>query len=270
GGYGGRGGSGMGGPGGGGVKKAAVPGQDPRGGGGAREADPAQMPSWQSSHSSVIESATEKSRPIVIYFAGEKDNEFTVYGEGLRELSMKSAVFIKFEYNPDREDAPDEDEATSIVPTNPLLSRNPAKAYDVRIKAEGTLVVCDWYGNKHYDTKASSKVKAITALVEKVADQVEKDEKSLRKNFEKAQAAVKKEDRKNAIKSLLKNFKDGKVGLAAQEESITLYHKIMDTARDDMADLSEAKDVEGLKKLAGDLKKTDVEDEIKAAIKDLG
>ena len=66
---------------------------------------------------------------------------------------------------------------------------------------------------------------------------------------------------------LLKNFKDGQVGLEAQEESITLYHEIMDAAREELASLISDGDTDGLKKLAADMKKTDLEGEIKSAIK---
>ncbi|MDC1141971.1 hypothetical protein OAU50_02680 [Planctomycetota bacterium] len=201
----------------------------------------------------------------MIYFAGEKENELTVYSEELRELSENEAIFIKFDYNGDREDDPFAEE--SVVPTSPLLSDNPARDYGVPTGSAGTILVCDWYGNKYFQLKSKSKASAILAMVGKVSDKVEKEEKSLRKNLEKAQASMEKDDRKNAIKSLLKNFKDGQVGLDAQQETITLYHEIMDAAREELSELATSGDVDALKKLAGDMKKTDLEGDIKSAIK---
>ncbi|MCF6228994.1 MAG: hypothetical protein L3J82_10150, partial [Planctomycetes bacterium] len=148
-----------------------------------------------------------------------------------------------------------------------LLSDTPARAYGVPAAGNGTILVCDWHGNKYFQLKSNAKADAIKAMLGKVQKKVEKEESSLRKTLDKAQAAMDKDDRKNAIKSLLKNFKDGQVGLEAQEESITLYHEIMDAAREELASLTSAGDTEGLKKLAADMKKTDLAGEIKSAIK---
>lgn len=104
-------------------------------------------------------------------------------------------------------------------------------------------------------------------MIGKISDKVEKEEKSLRRNLDKARIALEKDSRKNAIKSLLKNFKEGQVGLDAQEESVTLYHEIMDAAREELETLNADGDKDGLKALAADMKKTDLEGEIKDAIK---
>ncbi|MDC1141959.1 hypothetical protein OAU50_02610 [Planctomycetota bacterium] len=235
------------------------------GGGRARVADPTKLPTWEKPTSTSLETAASEERPILIYFAGEKENDFTVYGEDLKALSDKECLFVKIAYNADREADPYADE--SSVPVCKLLSDNPAREYNIKAGSKGQLVLCDWFGNEQFRIGTTTKAEAIKSMIGKIGDRVEKEEKDLRKNLDKAKASMEKEDRKNAIKSLLKNFKDGIVGLKAQQESIELYHEIMDAARDEMQDFVEKGDTAGLKKLATEMKKSDVETEIKDAIK---
>lgn len=223
------------------------------------------MPTWEKPTLSTIESAASEERPILIYFAGEKENDFTVYGEEIKELSQNECVFIKVAYDPDREADPFADE--SAVPVSKLLGDNPAREYKVKADGKGIMILCDWFGNEQYRLSIKTKAPMLKGMISKIEDRVEKEEKSLRKNLDKAKVSMEKEDRKNAIKALLKNFKDGVVGLDAQDESIELYHEIMDAARDEMAELVADGDTAGLKKLASEMKKTDVEAEIKDAVK---
>ena len=100
----------------------------------------------------------------------------------------------------------------------------------------------------------------------KVSDLVEDANKKLQKNLDKAQAASDKEDTKNAVKELLKNFKEDVVGLDAQEGSIRLYHEIMDNLRDQKDELLKKGDVDGLKELGKIVKKTELEKEVDEAM----
>jgi hypothetical protein len=213
-----------------------------------READPAKMPSWQNATSDTLESAALEERPLVIYFPGEKDTDFTIYGDEFSELSKTDAVFVKIPYTADREVSPWDEE--SVVPTSKLLSANPSLAYDIKV-GEPTVLVCDWFGNKYFETNEKVKADKLQVMIEKVADEVEDVNNKLQKYLEKAQAEHKDGDIKGALKNLLKNFDDGEgpVGLPAQEESIRLYHEIMDNCRTRMEELRDKGDIDGLKDL---------------------
>src|SRR5690606_27290681 len=212
---------------------------------------------------SSIESAAAEKRPIVLYFADEADSDFTMYGEDLAELSKTDAMFVKVPYTADREKSPWAE--TSVVPTSKLLSDNPAREYNVAV-GKAAVLVCDWFGNEYFRTDEKVKADKLKLMIAKVSDQVEDANKKLQKNLEKAQQAMEKQDSKNAIKALLKNFDEGVVGLDAQEASVRLYHEIMDDIREQKDVLVEKGDVDGLKELAKLVKKTDLEKEVDEAI----
>lgn len=199
----------------------------------------------------------------MLYFADEADSDFTMYGEDLAELSKTDAMFVKVPYTADREKSPWAE--TSVVPTSKLLSDNPAREYNVAV-GKAAVVVCDWFGNEYFRTDEKVKADKLKLMIAKVSDQVEDANKKLQKNLEKAQQAMEKQDSKNAIKALLKNFDEGVVGLDAQEASVRLYHEIMDDIREQKDVLVEKGDVEGLKELAKLVKKTDLEKEVDEAI----
>lgn len=185
----------------------------------------------------------------------------------MKELSEGDCLFIKIAYNADREADPYSED--SKVPLCKLLSDNPARDYNIKAGSKGQLILCDWFGNEQFRLGVKTKASVLKSMIGKISDKVEKEEKSLRKNLDKAKTAMKKEDRKAAIKELLKNFKGGIVGISAQAESIELYHEIMDGARNEMEELAAAGDKDGLKKLASEMKKSDVEGEIKDLIKEV-
>jgi hypothetical protein len=216
----------------------------------------------------VIESAAVEERPLVIYFPDENDSDFELYGEDFAEISQMDAVFVKIPYTEDREESPWAEE--SDVPTSRLLSENPSREYDVKV-GEPTVLVCDWHGNEYFRTDEKVKADALKRMIEKVADEVEDANDKLQKYYDKAKAEYDEGDTGKALKYLLKNFDDGEgpLGLPAQEESIRLYHEIMDNARAKMEELVEAGDVDGLKDLEKEVKKTPLEDEIEDAVSEL-
>ncbi|MCB9894817.1 MAG: hypothetical protein H6839_10225 [Planctomycetes bacterium] len=248
-------------------KLKRAPAQQPNGGGRAPvAADPKGVPSWQTVSTEAIESAAAEERPIIVYFPSENANDSEFYGEELAELSKADALFIKMPYTADREASPWAEE--SVVPTSKLLSDNPARDFNVA-GGKATVLVCDWYGNECFRTDVKIKADKLSAMIGKVKEQVDDANEKLQKNLDKAQEYVDASDRKNAIKYLLKNFKDGLVGLSAQEDTIRLYHQVMDDARAEVAKLTEAKDSEALKALAKEFKKTDVEKDIDEALSKL-
>ncbi|MBX3461062.1 MAG: hypothetical protein KF696_14035 [Planctomycetes bacterium] len=167
-------------------------------------------------------------------------------------------------YTADREKSPWA--VDSAVPASKLLSDNPARDYGVRV-GQSTILVTDSWGNEHNRMTSAPNHKSLQAMVDKVKDKTEKDNTKLQKTYDKAKAAHESGDRKLALSEITKNFKTGLVGLAAQEETIRLYHTIMDEARAQVKELADKKDVEGLKSMLKDLRKTDVEKEINEAIK---
>lgn len=238
----------------------------PTGGGAARgpiAVDPEGVPSWQRPSTDVVESAATDQRPIIIYFPSENASDSEFYGKEIAELSKTNAMFIKMPYNADREASPYV--IASAVPSSKLLSDNPARDYNVAV-GKATVVVCDWFGNEFFRTEPSVKADKLSTMVKDVKNKVEDVDSKLQKNLDKAQAFVHASDRKNAIKLLLKNFSEGVVGMNAQENSIRLYHEVMDSVRAEIVELEEKRDVAGLKALAKEVKKTDTEKDVEAAL----
>lgn len=203
----------------------------------------------------------------MIYFATESASDFEFYGKELAEISKDKAVFIRIDFTEDREESPWAEE--SVVPTSKLLSDNPSREYDVQV-GKLTVIITDSYGNEYYRVTKVPSDRQLMGYIEKVKDQVEDANDKLQKNLDKAREYLNdKKDRKNALKYLLKNFKDGMVGLDAQEESIRMYHEILDAARSELAELKEKKDVDGLKALGKDVDKTDMEEEVDEALDEI-
>jgi hypothetical protein len=199
----------------------------------------------------------------VIYFEAENATDADFSGTELAELSKTDAVFVKISFTEDREESPWAEK--SVVPTSKLLSDNPSREYDVPV-GKATVIVADSYGNEYYRLNGTPKADQLKASVAKVKDQSEKAAEKLQKNLDKAKDYMDKEDRKNAVKYLLKNFDEGLVGLDAQEETIRMYHEILDAARSELATLVEKKDANAIKSLAKEFKKTDMETEIDEAL----
>ncbi len=105
-------------------------------------------------------------------------------------------------------------------------------------------------------------------MIGQVPKLAEKANEKLERYFEKAEEEYKDGDVKRALRYLSKNFDDGSgpVGLPAQEESIRLYHEIMDDCRSKLEKFEEARDIDGLKELKKELRRTSLEDEIDEAI----
>ncbi|MCB9932829.1 MAG: hypothetical protein H6841_05325 [Planctomycetes bacterium] len=246
-------------------KKVGRVGQ-PANGGAARvpaAVDPKGVPAWQKPSSDTIESASTDERPIIVYFPSEDASDGEFYGEELAKLSQADALFVKIPYSADREASPWTEK--SVVPTSRLLSDNPSREYDIPV-GKATVLVCDWFGNEYFRTEPKIKAEKLSSMIGKVKEQVKDNNSKLQKNLDKAKQYVDANDRKAAVKALLKNFKEGLVGMDAQENSIRLYHEIMDAARAELSKLSENADAEGMKAMAKDLKNTDVEKEIDEAI----
>ncbi|MBE7492806.1 MAG: hypothetical protein HS108_13775 [Planctomycetes bacterium] len=227
--------------------------------------DPTKVPSWAQPTKQTLENAALEKRPIVLFFQGEgaEYGDFYVYGDDYAALARDNAVFMRIPYNENRDKPPASD---SPIPVSKLLSDNPARDYGVPV-GKPLFVVADWYGNSYFRSDRKPSAAELKQMIEKVPAKVEDSNKKLAKTYESAKAAWDKSDRTNALKALLKNFKEDVVGLEAQENSIRLYHEIMDATRNRMKELHEKGDVEGLKGLAKEVKGTEVAKEVDAVIK---
>lgn len=204
----------------------------------------------------------------MIWFPKEGETDAAFADKDLADISKSDAVFIKIPFTEDREESPWAEK--TVVPTSRLLSDNPSRDYDVPV-GRTTILVTDSYGNEYFRLSSTPKADRLRMYLKRVQDQAESANDKLEKYLEKAREELEDGDRRKALRYLLRNFDDGDgpVGLEAQEESIRLYHSIMDNVRDEMKELIENGDVDGLKALEKEVKKTDLEDEIKTAIKEL-
>lgn len=202
----------------------------------------------------------------MIYFPSEGANDAEFYGEALAQLSESAAVFIRIPFTSDREKSPWAEE--TAVPISKLLSDNPSRDYKVTV-GKATVIITDSWGNEYYRPTTLPTADQIRGQLRKVKESVAKDNDKLQKTFEKAKAAHEASNRKEALKQILINFRSGTVGLPAQEETIRLYHQIMDSVRTEIGELKAAGNKAGLQALAKDMKKTDVEKELNEAIKEI-
>lgn len=205
---------------------------------------------------------------MLIFFAGEEamyTNAGYLYGEEFKKLAEESAVFVRVPYEADRTPAPFAEE--SPVPQQKLAGDNPSRDYD--IKTYPTFIVADCYGNEHFRLTSKPKVDDLEKYFGKVPEKSNEANEKLAKNLDKARESWEGKDAKNAIKSILKNFKEDVIGLENQEESIRLYHEILDEARAELAELAAdgskdaAKKIKAMKSIYA---KTELEVEIEEAL----
>ncbi len=221
------------------------------------------LPAFEMPSTAALERAAADKKPLVVYFPGEKDDGSALAHPDIVFLSKNGAVFIRIPYNADREKAPWDVE--SVVPVSKLLSDNPSREYGIKVGRE-TVLVTDSWGNDFFRFEKAPTADELRSSIKKVAEKSEAANKKLQKNYEAARAAWDKKDRVNALKAVLKNFKEGVVGVEAQQNSISLYHEIMDSARASISELAGKGDKEGLKGLAKELKGTDAAKDAESAL----
>lgn len=227
--------------------------------------NPEEIPGWQSPSTKALESAAQAKLPLVIYFPGEGDTDASWYGKDLVELAKNNAVFIRVPLNMDREKPVYEKD--SPIPTSKLLSENPSREYGVPAGKPLVLVTDSW-GNEYFRLTKPPAATELKAFITKVGDKVESAGKKLQKNLDAAKAAMDKGDKANALKAVLKNFKEDVVGMTQQEETIRLYHSLMDGVRAEAAELAGkgAESEKALKALKTTYKGTDAVKDIDAAL----
>ncbi|MBX3473689.1 MAG: hypothetical protein KF754_04840 [Planctomycetes bacterium] len=197
--------------------------------------NPADIPGWQTPSSKALETAAAQNLPLVIYFPGESDGDASWMGRELAEMAKKDAIFIRIPYNADREKSVFDE---SLIPTSKLLSDNPSRDYKVPV-GKATVLVADSWGNEYFRFATPPKHPDLKGAVDKVSDKVDGTNKKLQKTYDSAKAAWEKKDATATLAAIRKNFKEGVVGVAPQEETIRLYHELMDSVRSDVKGLAE-------------------------------
>ncbi len=202
----------------------------------------------------------------MIWFQSEDQPDAAFAGLEIAEISRTKAVFIKIPCNTDREPSPWAEE--SRVPTNKLLSENPSRDYGIPV-GRSTVVIADSWGNEYFRSSSTPSHRTLESYIAKVTEGVKRTNEKLQKTLDRAREAHDKQDRKAALRHIFTNFKYDIYGLPAQEATVALYRELMDDAREEINKLVEKKDADSLKALARELKRTDVEKEIDAALEKL-
>lgn len=228
-------------------------------------AQPANPIAWEKPSSTALENAQNGDKPIVVFFPGEaadQNSDAYMSDPAVKALVNDKAVFVKVPYTSDREKAP---EGASPIPTCKLTSENPTRDYGVR--AYPTFIVTDKFGNECFRIESKKPTaKDLEAFFEKVSSKMEDASKKLQKNLDAANKAWTAKDRKNALASVMRSFKEGLVGLEPVEPTVRLYNELLEDARGEIKRLAEANDHKGLKALKAQLKGTEAEKEVDEAL----
>lgn len=171
---------------------------------------------------------------------------------------------MQIPYNPDRTPSLSD---PSPIPTSRLLSANPSRDYN--IAKYPTFLVCDHFGNEYVRHTRIPAAAGLKKDIESLKDHADAKNKLLQKNLDAAKLALEKKDTRKFFAAVLKNFKEGVIGLDAQLESIKVYREVVDKTREEIDDILETRPADAdkrLKGLAKDFKDTEVEKDIKDAL----
>lgn len=223
---------------------------------------------WFKPDTEVFEVAAKHEMVIVLFFPEEGvdpiDASKQLHDEELAKLSEDNVMFVMIPFNADR--TPSFDDG-SPIPTSRLLSPNPSRDYD--ITRNPTYIVCDHFGNEYDRHTRTPSARKLKRSIDDVSDMMEKFNEKLQKNVEDMKEALEDKELKKFFKAALKNFKFGVVGLEAQEETIKLYRKQIDDARERIDQILEDRPDDGqdtLKSMSRDFRDTELKDEIDDAI----
>lgn len=228
---------------------------------------PTETPAFQRPSSQVLENAAAGQQPIFIFFPGEKDDPNTYFaGQDYKALEGK-AQFVTVPYNSDREPSPAAQD--SLVPTNKLLSDNPSRDYGVKVYP--TFIIADSYGNAILTLSGKKPAaKDLESAFDKVGAKMEDNSKKLQKRLDNAKKAWEAKDQGKAMSEIRGNFKDGLVGYDAQNETIRIYHEVIEAARAQVDSLKadgSAEAMKSLKAMKATFKGTELEKSIDEALK---
>jgi hypothetical protein len=228
---------------------------------------PVESPSFQRPGSDVLENAANGKQAIFIFFPGENDDANSYFGGADYKALEGKAQFVAIPYNSDREPSPVTEE--SLVPTSKLLSDNPSRDYG--IKTYPAFIVADSYGNVVLSLSGKKPTaKELDASFGKVSAKMDDNGKKLQRRLDNARKAWETKDASKAMSEIRGNFKDGLVGYDAQNETIRVYHEVVEAARAQVETLkgdNSADAIKALKAMKNTFKDTEVEASIDAALK---
>lgn len=228
---------------------------------------PVESPSFQRPGSDVLENAANGQQPIFIFFPGEKDDANTYFGGADYKALEGKAQFVTVAYNSDREPSPAAEE--SLVPTCKLLSDNPSRDYGIKVYP--SFIVADSYGNTILLLNGKKPAaKDLESAFEKVGAKMEDNSKKLQKRLDSAKKSWEAKDSIKAMNEIRGNFKDGLVGYDAQNETIRVYHEVIEAARAQVDSLKadgSAEAMKSLKAMKNTFKDTELEKSINEALK---
>jgi hypothetical protein len=230
-------------------------------------AAPVETPTFQRPSSSVLENAANGKQAILIFFPGEKDDAANFFGgKDFKALEAK-AQFVSVPYNSDREPSPVTEE--SLVPTSKLLSDNPSREYGIRVYP--SFIIADSYGNTILSLSGKKPTaKELEAAFDKVGTKMDDNAKKLQRRLDNAKKSWESKDAIKSMSEIRGNFKDGLVGYDAQNETIRIYHEVIEAARTQVETLKAEGTPEALKSLKAlknTFKDTEVENDINEALK---
>lgn len=228
---------------------------------------PVDSPSFQRPSSEVLENAANGKQAIFIFFPGEKDDANSYFGGADYKALEGSAQFVAIPYNSDREPSPVTEE--SLVPTSKLLSDNPSRDYG--IKAYPAFVIADSYGNVVLSLNGKKPAaKELETAFGKVSAKMDDNAKKLQRRLDNAKKSWEAKDSIKAMSEIRGNFKDGLVGYDAQNETIRVYHEVIEAARAQVESLKadgSAEAIKSLKAMKSTFKDTELEKSINEALK---
>ena len=227
-----------------------------------------ELISWYKADADVFEAAAKDKAPLVLYFMDEgvdaMDGSRDVHDEELAKMSEGNFLFVLIDYNPDR--TPSLDDGCP-VPTSKLLSPNPSRDYG--ITRYPTFLVCDWFGNEYTRYTKVPQSKDLKKRLDGLTNEMDKLNETLTASLDAAQKAIEGKDLRDFFKAAVKNFRTGVVGLSGQEDTIALYRKVIDDAREEVSSILEDRPDDGkdrLKKMSKDYKDTELYSDIKDAL----
>lgn len=217
----------------------------------------------------TLEEVQKTKKPVVLYFIEEGitavEASRNIHDEELATLAKDGeAMFLIVEHNPDRTPSMD---TGSPIPISKLSNPNPGREYN--ITRYPSVLVCDWHGNMYQDYNRVPSNRDIKRQIERVSESMKQVEQRLTRNLDAAKAALEKDDSRSFIRSVLNNFRQGYVGLEAQQESIRLYRELLDKTRDEIARILDDRPDDGvatLRSLSRDFRDTELNKEISDAM----
>jgi hypothetical protein len=153
---------------------------------------------------------------------------------------------------------------------HPANSKNPKTGAPLKIAAKSVPKFTAGAGLKAAVAGKKPAAKELEAAFGKVSAKMDDNAKKLQRRLDNAKKSWEAKDASKAMGEIRGNFKDGLVGYDAQNETIRIYHEVVDAARaqvDALKAEGSADSVKALKAMKGTFKDTEVEKLIDEALK---